>query len=128
MKNGGKYLLTRALASKPGFTLTTRWRPQSIHQTSLNLIISATCQAIPQGMLITEQNTSQKFKLFGRWQKMKDGGLWISRQFIPFQKGQLEGHNASQSQTLKEAKQPQTHLTNWSRPPTANWWVLAGFT
>lgn len=95
-------LLTRALASKPGFTLTTRWRPQSIHQTSLNLIISATCQAIPQGMLITEQNTSQKFKLFGRWQKMKDGGLWISRQFIPFQKGQLVGHNASQSQTLKD--------------------------
>lgn len=74
MKNGGKYLLNRALASKPGFTLTTRWRPWSIHQTSLNLIISATCQAIPQGMLIREQNISQKFKLFGRWKKIKDGG------------------------------------------------------
>lgn len=32
------------------------------------------------------------------------------------------------SQTLKEPKDWQTHLTNWSRPPTANWWVLAGFT
>ena len=32
------------------------------------------------------------------------------------------------SQTLKEPKDRKTHLTNCSRPPTANWCVLAGFT
>lgn len=54
----------------------------------------------------------KELNLSGRWQDIRDGGYWTLRQFIPFHKGRLVVHNAAESETLQNTKEPQTHLTN----------------
>lgn len=75
MKNGGKYLLREHLLVNLGLCLAAMWRTWSIHQTSLELdniynMLSHPSEIATLGNRICQR----KFKLFGRWQKIKDGG------------------------------------------------------